>query len=274
MENDKLKDYIQDNREDFDAEAPAPNLWDRISEELEADDEEDHSGQPLRDFVLSNREAFDDATPPPRLADAVFAQLDAEEASTVGAERRGATLRTLPGNQAPLRTEQPPQLRLAHSRRRKLFSALAIAAGIALLIGFAYTLGNQVGYNTAVSSEAQIAAELEKIDPELVETERYFQREIAAQFTAVSQLNDDPQLKRDLAEMDRATAELRAELVEVPVSQRPLLVNELIETYQTKLHILIRIQQQLNPSGEAPRPSDSTSDDAEPADQPYKNDNL
>ena len=271
MENDKLKDYIQDHREDFDDEAPAPDLWDRISDELEAEDEDEHAGQPLSDFVLNNRDAFDDATPPPRLETAIFAELDA--LPETGAPRQQARLRALPGNQVPASGDQPQGLRAVHSRRRKLFSTLAIAAGIALLIGFAYTIGSQAGYNAAVSSEAQIAAEIEQIDPELAETERYFQREIAAQFTAVSQINDDPQLERDLAEIDRATAELRAELVEVPVSQRPLLVNELIETYQTKLNILIRIQQQLNSSGQA-APAAPTDSADESADQVYKNDNL
>jgi flavin-binding protein dodecin len=52
-------------------------------------------------------------------------------------------------------------------------------------------------------------------------------------------------LVKDLEAIDEATAEIRASLLEVPVSQREALVQKLIETYRTKLDILLRIQQHL-----------------------------
>ena len=133
-----------------------------------------------------------------------------------------------------------PRLKAVPGRRRAL-RALGIAASFLLLLFAAFTIGNQQGYREA--EEAAIAAELRQINPELVETENYYRTEIAAQFIKVDRVNNDPQLRKDLAAIDEATEEIRANLLEVPVSQR--------ETYRTKLDILLRIQEHL-PTTNAP----------------------
>lgn len=227
MPTDKLEDFILNNRESFDTETPPDDLWDRIESALGPN--EDDNDQ-LESFVASNRAAFDDVTPPPRLEGRVFAAM----------AQGGAT------PMAPV--HEVPRLKAVRGRRQTL-RVLGIAASFLVLLFAAFTIGNKQGYRTA--KEAAMATELRQISPELAETETYYRAEIAAQFTKVDLINDDPQLREDLAAIDAATEEIRANLLEVPVSQRAALVDQLIETYRTKLNILLRIQEHL-PSSSAP----------------------
>ena len=208
MPHDKLEQFVRRHREDFDGETPPAGLWDRI--EASVSDEADPSAtDPLEGFIAKNREAFDSETPPPRLEGAIF----------------GA-----------------PALQRKTARRRRILSyALGIAASL-LLLFTAYHFGNRSGF-AAGQEEQRIAQQLQDLDPELAEAEQFYQRRISSEFAKVSQVNDDPQLRRDLEKIDRATDEIRAQLLEVPLSQRHVLVNQLISTYRTKLDILLRIQQ-------------------------------
>lgn len=236
MPTDKLEDFILDNREAFDDQSPAPKVWSAIEAAIDTDHDDDDD--PLESFIVTNREAFDDSTPPPELEAALFAAVDASADTPL----------------APA-TAPRPALRLASSRARKL-RLIGIAASVLFLIFAAFSLGNQRGYQAA--EEAIVASELRQIDPDLPETERYYQREIAAQFNKVTQVNNDPQLRADLEAIDVATEEIRTELLNVPVSQRADLVDRLIETYRTKLDILLRIQQHLPADDSTPSTQQTT----------------
>ena len=231
MANDKLEDFILNNRNDLDTATPPSGMWGRIEDELSDDDD---TPDDLNTFVATHRDAFDNATPPPRLEAGIFAELS--KLDNVGA------------------TPAAP-LTVTHSRRRWL-STLSIAASALILVVAAFLIGSNQGYRTAEAD--QIVAELEKINPEFVEAEQFYRTEIASQFNKVKQVSNDPQLLADLEEIDRATAQIRADLLEVPASQRPALVEDLISIYRTKLGILLRIQRQLSPSGTpAPQTKDN-----------------
>ena len=230
MPTDKLEDFILNHQEDFNEEQPPAGLFDRIASELD-DDDDDYD--PLESFVLDNRDAFDEDTPPPRLEEMIFASMDAAGATPLAPAVAPAT-----------------GLRVAHSRRRHYLRVAGLAATFLLLLFAAFTVGNRQGYQSA--EEDYVASELQRINPELAEAEVYYRGEIEAQFTKVKQVHNDPQLIEDMAAIDAATAEIRANLLEVPVSQRPALVTKLIETYRTKLDILLRIQQQLPPPAADP----------------------
>jgi len=219
MPTDKLEDFILQNRENFD-DAPVPvGLWARIENDLETPDD-DHD--PLEAFIASNRDAFDETTPPLRLEGRVFAAMDEAAAKPAAA--------------SPLSV---------FSSRKRTFRIMGIAASFMLLLFAAFSIGSNQGYRSA--EEDQMAAQLRQISPELAETEDYYRGEIAAQFTKVDLVNNDPQLREDLAAIDEATEEIRTALLEVPVSQRAALVDQLIENYRTKLNILLRIQQHAKP---------------------------
>ncbi|MGB3800526.1 MAG: hypothetical protein WA952_11995 [Lewinella sp.] len=207
MNHDKLENFVRQNREDFDGDIPPAGLWGRIEASLSESEEE--SIDPLEGFIATNRDAFDQATPPPRIAAKLF-------------------------DDGPLKQKT--------ARRRRLLSyALSIAASL-LLLFTVYRFGNAAGYEASME-EQRVAQELEEMNPELAEAERFYQQQINREFVKVQQVNDDPQLRRDLAAIDEATAEIRSELIRVPASQRHVLVNQLISTYRTKLDILLRIQQ-------------------------------
>ena len=219
MPTDKLEDFILQNRETFD-DVPVPaGLWNRIESDLETPDDDN---DPLEAFIASNLEAFNETTPPLRLEGRVFAAMNEAAAKPAA---------------SPLSV---------FSSRKKTFRMLGIAASFMLLLFAAFSIGNSRGYQSA--EEAQFAAQLRQISPELAETEDYYRGEIAAQFTKVDLVNDDPQLREDLSAIDKATEEIRTSLLEVPVSQRAGLVDQLIENYRTKLNILLRIQQHAKPT--------------------------
>jgi hypothetical protein len=219
MPTDKFEDFILQNRDSFDDEPVPTGLWERIESHLQTPDD---GNNPLEAFIATNRDAFDESTPPPRLEGRVFAAMDEVAA--------GPTT-------APLSV---------FSSRKRTFRILGIAASFLLLLLAAFSIGNSRGYRSA--AEEQMAAQLRQISPELAETEDYYRGEIAAQFTKVDLINNDPQLRKDLAAIDEATEEIRTALVEVPVSQRAALVDQLIENYRTKLNILLRIQQHATPA--------------------------
>ncbi|NJB85901.1 hypothetical protein GGR26_001669 [Lewinella marina] len=228
MNHDQLERFIRENRGDFDGDTPPAGLWNRIQTSLTNDGGGDGERQdPLAEFIVKNREAFETATPPPRLAEALFAPA-------------AASVKTLQ--------------RRPRRRRRFLGYLMAVAASF-LLLFLAYTFGTRTGYRAG--QEMQVAEQLEAMNPELAEAERFYRQRIASEFTKVSQLNDDPQLRHDLQQIDEATEQLRRELLEVPVSQRHVLVNQLIATYRTKLDILLRIQQHF-PNPNAPAEPAST----------------
>jgi len=224
MPTDKLEDFILNNKERFDDDVPGADLWGRIAADLEPEGDDDDN-DPLEAFVVTNRDAFDDVTPPPRLEGRIFAAMDEVAAAPA------------------------PPLRAVRGTRRQTLRVLGIAASFLVLLFAAFTIGNHQGYRAA--EDDLIAAEIRQISPELAEAENYYRGEIAAQFTKVELVNDDPQLRTDLDAINAATREIRSELLEVPVSQRAALVDKLIETYRTQLDILLRIQQHV-PSPKAP----------------------
>lgn len=239
MSTDKLEDFILDNRASFDDETPSESVWSKIESAIETYDDDN---DPLEAFVATNRDAFDDSTPPPRIEGLVFAAMSGVEAK----ETSGAT---------PM-----PPLRAILGGRGQRLRVLGVAAAMLLLIAAAFTIGTQIGYQGA--EEDQLANELRQISPELVETENYYRGEIATQATKVKLVNHDPQLQKDLAAIDLATEEIRASLLEVPVSQRAALIDRLIETYRTKLDILVRIQTHLPSNDSTSTTTQQTTNDS------------
>ncbi len=191
----------------------------------------------LENFVRNHRAEFNDAPTPEGLWDRIAADLPEAEETADPLEQ------FIAAHRAEFDDRTPPPLatpRSGRGIRRTLLYVTAIAACL-LLLFTAYNFGNRAGFQAG--KEDRIAQQVEKMNPELAEAERFYQQRISVEFTKVRQVNDDPQLRRDFDQLDATTEQIRAELLKVPVSQRPVLVNQLIETYRTKLDILLRIQQ-------------------------------
>ena len=113
------------------------------------------------------------------------------------------------------------------------------AAASFLLVG---AVGYFLGKTDSARSVGNEQVALQKISPEAPEAEQYYVRTISsktAELEAHEYHND--QVDGDLAALDRAMAELKHELSNVPPGQREQVVNALIENYQIKLKILEKV---------------------------------
>ena len=224
MNPDNLHHFIQDHQADFDSEAPPAGLWDRIEGAIDADDGADTDSDPLREFIVAHRENFDDATP-------------------AAAHGRTPIHRTRAPRRRPLAAGCLP-------------SEARVCPGCCRLgttAGYGLPLRKPGGYRSG--QDEQLAHQLENIDPELAETERFYtnKKSPPSLLKSVRSMTT-PNYGATCRTSTPPPAQLRAELLEVPLSQRPVLINELIEAYRTKLDILLRIQQHFS----NPNPPDGT----------------
>lgn len=229
-----LENFINNERDGFNDAEPPAGLWDRISNELDGDDDNrsgNDNGHQMSDedsletFVRVNRPAFDRADVPERTWQRIRKQLP------------GRVMRLIP--------------------RERLNKYRAIAAAAVLLLISTLFLGREMGIRAVQQQEL---AAIESVAPGFGEMEEYYQGEIDRTFRLVSQQNDDPLLKADLEAIDRAMVELRDDLSQVPKEERAEVIANLIESYQIKLAILQKILDKLpsaDPQGEAPKTNDN-----------------
>lgn len=214
MPNNPLENYVNDRRRDFDAEPPA-GLWSRISNELESTSDKgtDVEEDELEFFVRNNRHAFDQSTPSIKVWRRISGQLP------------GRVVKMIP--------------------KSRLFKYRVAAAAAVLLLATTLFIGRELGLQTA--AQQQLAA-IEAVAPDFIEMENYYQTEIQSTYHTVSQVNNDPVLKADLASIDEAMIELREELLNVPREERAAVIAKLIESYRIKLEILQNILDKLPPA--------------------------
>lgn len=232
MRLDSLEQFILDQRPAFETEGPSNGLWDRIQTDL------DGGGGDLESFIKTRREDFDSEAPPAALWDKI--QADLSPAATT---------------QQPLQMTAPTEAKIRSLSSLYRWSA---AAAVLLLLGASFMLGRNSGYQTG---QADYLAVIEQVQPDFADTEAHFQSEISDKFQQVALYNDDPQLQADLEAIDQGMEEIKLELLEVPLEERADLVNQLIESYRIKLHILERILQHL-PTDDAPPANEIYHDNA------------
>lgn len=168
----------------------------------------------LESYITEHRDAFDDAVP----ALKVWADIDRQ-------------------------LEAPNRLRL---RRWKM---VRMAAAVTVLLAIGGALGS---YVTQVQSQNPMAI-LENVSPEYQEMAQYYQDEISRQVQLVSNSDQaDPDVFADLEQIDAAMAELKQELLDAPRGKEQEIVENLIKTYQTKLAILQRVLERMNPTDNQP----------------------
>lgn len=209
-----LEDYVRNRRRDFDADLPA-GLWDRIEKDLKDKQQGDcrKDDEELEDFISANRSAFDTGEPSVDVWKKISRELSGKKATMV-----------------------------VHRSR---FNYRAAAAAAVLVLAATLFLGREIGIRAM--KQQQLAA-IEAIAPEFSEMEDYYRGEIESTYRTVSQVNDDPVLREDLAAIDQAMTELKRELTEVPKEEQPAVIAKLIESYRIKLEILQNILDKLPPA--------------------------
>ncbi len=244
--NDKLRDFIRNNRDAFDTAQPGNDSWQRITRTL--DRLQDASG--AERWVLQHREALDTAEPPATLWNRIEQQLDApsDNLESFIRQNRDAFDTATPDLRvwAAVEKSTPAQgLRVGWSRH-----LMRAAAAIALLIvgaglGLWYA-GQQNTQNNGMT--------LGQVSVEYAELEHYYQRDIAAkqqQLVAYTGNNSDVEL--DLQQLDGVMHELQQELANVPPGNREQVVRAMIENYKAKAAILERVLDRLQTPNTLPK---------------------
>lgn len=184
----------------------------------------------IEQFILENREQFDRETPGPRVWQGIEKALD----EAVGGQKNEPKLTPISGG-----------------KRRLWFLA---AAASFLLVG---AIGFFMGKNSAAEKPGGDRVALQNVSPEAAEAEQFYVRTISAKTKELEthEYHND-QVNDDLAAIDRAMAELKHELANVPPGQREQLVHALIENYQIKLKILDKVLEHTS----SPQPSQGIAD--------------
>ncbi len=130
---------------------------------------------------------------------------------------------------------------------------LAYAASAAILI-----LGVITGFLLApVYYEYQALSELEK-PGEYSELVAYFEEEIATQYTMLANNPIQSEQQSALAELDQQLEDLKVDLVRAPKGTKAKIMESIIATYETKVHLLENVVEYSNPLNFIPYDEEET----------------
>jgi hypothetical protein len=167
----------------------------------------------LEKFIHNNRDAFDDAYPSLKLWTEIERELDDSK----------------PVRQ--LRTTRP---------------WYQIAAAIAFLLSLGGVGGAYLSNQQAAQPVAQQV--LDEIAPDFSEMAQYYNQRIDEKYAELTTYTKDAEIDSDLAQIDQAMLDLRAELSQAPPGREEQIVQQLIETYRLKLQILERVLDRIEES--------------------------
>ena len=130
---------------------------------------------------------------------------------------------------------QTPKKKEAKYRTLKF---LALAASLALLIS--------VFIKVNIKQEDQVAQT--ELGKELSELKVYYSSQVTNRFDQIKKYNSDPDIEKDIQQMDVFIAELEEELKDVPPSKREEIIEAMIKNYHYKLMMLDRVLNQIKKS--------------------------
>ncbi|MEL7124376.1 MAG: hypothetical protein AAFO07_33380 [Bacteroidota bacterium] len=160
----------------------------------------------LEQFILLNREELDDQQPPAALWKNIAGQL--EERS---------------------------------NRRFKVIFMAKRAAAILIILSVGAAAGLYFGGN--MSSNALAAND--NIPSEFFEVEAFYQQEFQSKYQQLVHYNVAPEIDDDLEQLESTMEELKKELLIAPDGKEDEILENLIQTYKTKVFILERILERI-----------------------------
>lgn len=164
----------------------------------------------LEEFINNNRADFDDAMPSLK----VWARLD-----------------------KALEQQQ------AQSHRRP-WTMMRVAAAVLVLLTIGGIGGLYLGKMQNSVSPEQVA----NISPEAAEAERYYTAQFQEKYQQLAKYDAEVNtLNADFEQIDKATQDLKKELLNVPKGSEEQVVRNLIQSYQLKLRILERVLERVQP---------------------------
>ncbi len=176
-------------------------------------------GDRLEQFIREHREEFDQSIPNLKIWAAIEGQLD---------------------------QEQPPAaLAGAGSAKRIMFwkGLRAVAAVLAFMV-----FGGLIGsYITRAHLQMEPAG-LADISPDYAELKEYYETQIQDKYQQLVSYEQAAVVEPDLDQLDDIMTELRQELVNAPKGSQEQIVENLIQSYQTKIEILTRVLERIKTS--------------------------
>ncbi len=166
----------------------------------------------LEQFITEHRAEFDTAQPPLHLWAGIERQLErqAPKASAGG------------GRIVPM----------------LFISRLKFAAGVAALL----VVGFIAGLNIARQQQVSSLAEIERVNPDFRDAEKYYTGQIDRKLAQLASYNGNTEaVLQDLAQVDEIMAELKGELASAPAGAEEQIVSDLIRSYRTKVAILEKV---------------------------------
>lgn len=231
---DNLEKFIQDNRLDFDSEAPKLDLWAGIEGGLDEGE--------IEQFVQLNRANFDTEIPNLKVWAGIKNTLGDHDIEQFVHKNRAAF------------DTETPNLKLWVAIEKRLYPTVAkqlvfkqwvwrIAAAITLLV-----VGASGGFYFKTTKEAaNVAQTVNQIAPDFREAEQFYTQKVKTQLVKLAAYSSksDPSVLADLQQIDEMQKELKKELDEAPNATREDIVKRMIDNYKIKLGILERVLQHL-----------------------------
>lgn len=176
-------------------------------------------GDRLEQFIREHREEFDQSIPNLKIWAAIEGQLD---------------------------QEQPPAaLTGAGSAKRIMFwKGLRVAAAVLAFMVFGGLIGS---YITRAHLQMEPAG-LADISPDYAELKEYYETQIQDKYQQLVSYEQAAVVEPDLDQLDDIMTELRQELVNAPKGSQEQIVENLIQSYQTKIEILTRVLERIKTS--------------------------
>ena len=120
-------------------------------------------------------------------------------------------------------------VRIVWMRRLKVAAAAAVLIAVSCIIGF------QAGTK---SVEAKALAD---ISPEHAEMEQFFNEQINEKMAQLVSYRQDGFVRPDLQDLDAVYEDLKKELQDAPVGSEEVVIQAMINNYQTKIDILEQV---------------------------------
>lgn len=248
-QRDRLEQFINNNREAFDAATPRPGIWNAIEQALEASEQPDS----LEQFMRQHRGAFDVAEPKADMWASIEQGMSKNNAlEHYIQENRDAFDVATPGHHVWKRIDKV--IHPEHHVRKlgvasSVMRVLRVAASVLLLLGAGAMAG--IYFTQSQETKQNTVASLSDISPEYAEMVRYYNNEIDEKVRQVSMYSEDDSVLKDLEAIDRTMAELEQELRNVPPGAEEEVISNLIKSYQIKVEILERVLNRIQQSNDS-----------------------
>lgn len=130
-----------------------------------------------------------------------------------------------------------------HTRRMTIWRGLRVAAAVVALLFTGAVAGLYLAGGPPPATTS-----LETFSPEYAEMARYYESQIDQRVQQLAAYQHGDAVLEDFEQLDALMAELRQELLSAPAGKEEQILENLIRSYQTKVEILERVLERIQPA--------------------------